>query len=112
MTASRWMIVALLGVGLVAALVVARELRRQSSPPVAWRTDGGELGDRVRAGEVPGVEHLGFRSVSIGEEIGLVVADPHDYDAAAGRAWPVVYFLNGFGSNEWGLFADGGTLVE
>lgn len=108
----RWWLLVIVLLGILVALVAARELRRQSTAPVAWSTDGGELGRRVRSGAVPGVQHLTFRSEAIGEEIGVVIANPVSDAPRETRVWPVVYFLNGFGSDEWALFAAGPELVS
>ena len=99
---------------LVTAALIAREwIRSTRSAGIDWQADGGSLGEEVRAGVHPGVEHLLLSSSALKREVGVVVANPQGYDDASGRTrrWPVVYVGHGIGGNEWEIFEVAPELV-
>lgn len=88
--------------------------RGRGEPP-SWVSleGGGELGRRVRAGQVQGIAHHVFRSSTLGRDVGLAVAVPPGYGEGSQRH-PVVYMFPGIGGDEWSylqeLNAAGPTL--
>lgn len=83
---------------------------RRAEPPrkSSWISEGGELGARVRKGELAGVRHHAFQSKLLGRDVGVLVATPPRYDQKRADPYPAVYIFPGISGDEWSYVLSGG----
>lgn len=77
---------------LLALAPLAAQVAQDARPPATWL-------DPDRGGP-PGTSYHTFASKLAAGEVSYLIYLPPDYDTAAGRRYPVVYWLHGLGGNQ------------